>query len=104
MFEIKDGVMLTDEPRRIIHTVGKIVILFDSQKYGEVSLVRRNKFDGSVCWQISPKTDWRDLMCVVNSGIFSTRASLIDFLHSDWPDDFIWLLFHLEIFDGKWNG
>lgn len=105
MFEVRDGIILTDEPYNIYDTE-KIVILFDNGEHGErgrVSLVRRNKPGRSVYWQISSRTIWRDYLCFVDNGASSTRENLIDLLRSDWPEDFIWLLFHLEIFDGEWN-
>lgn len=100
MFEIRDGIILTDEVNHM-DDVGKIVVMFGD---GRVIFVCRNKGINSVYWQISGTTSWRKHNLYFDESGVITKEKMIDTMLVDWPEDLIWLLFHPEIYDGGYDG
>ncbi len=90
--------------------IGRIVYnISDSNYYGNVKRITSDKF------AVDPKTAWsvvnKDTFKVINYLIFDgtshgtsvTKERFIDFLKSDYPDDFELVLFHPEILEGRYD-
>lgn len=101
MFEIRDGVILTDETVHM-DDAGHIMVFFADYD-GSVMFVCRNEGVNRIYWQISSKTDVSDNLYFDYCGL-SNHEKLIDVLRTDWPEDLMWLLFHPEIYDGRYDG
>lgn len=78
--------------------VGRIVLLFDFD--GALMFACRNEGENRVHWQITAKTDYHGNKYFNQYGL-TTHERLIDDMSRDWPDDFMWLLFHPEVFEGR---
>ena len=100
MFKIRDGIIVTSEANHM-DDMGLVVVV-DTDDHDEVWFVcRQDQIKRN--WQISSRISSRDVLYFVD-GKKSTPDDLFACLEQDWPEDLMWLLFHPEIYDGRYDG